>query len=428
MLEWIRTFIRRWWHPFVPSTSQAGPALDPVSAPGPVLEPKPELKIQPKRHKKEFSDADKEKEGTGGTKSFLPYHFEDLLNSLPAARQLLSRLEKTVPEEYNYFARVGARLLSPDAAALHERVEPEVLKALPARGCVFFPPHDNSDNSPFFLIFTKVKPPPYYGYVRAEAFYRFYFAAGMYDGKTRRLHSKVFCYDVLYALDSNGVARALPEAQHDFHMLPISKKNPMLRRMGSKALRRSYLGFAPILEHHYNDRKAHNPDTPDTKEEWLGFLMYAALNFYGTTFGGLQVRARKNGKAVTFTISLNDAKKFFKDRATGGKKKIFHYVEQHMRAYKNRQIAVSAHYRGLREFRWHGEDIYISPPEQSDTKFDVTSFEFEKDQAAPNDMIESKGVGDIVRNATERPFRIRKGQFIPLPSGSKVERQYDHIS
>ena len=70
------------------------------------------------------------------------------------------------------------------------------------------------------------------------------------------------------------------------------------------------------------------------------------------------VRAKKDGRKISFSIPDNDAPHFFR-KARSKKKRIFHAVKAHRRATGSN---VRTHYRGNRFFKWNGYDIEIRLP------------------------------------------------------------------
>jgi hypothetical protein len=222
---------------------------------------------------------------------------------------------------------------------------------------------------------------------------------------------RVYGYSVLFCLSPAGVAQALPEKLVENAILEPCKVNKKRRELGRAATAREYFGFPSAFEHHY---RASESSTP--KDVWAGEMLHFALNYYVATAVGMQVRATRNGDAVAFNLGLNDTSKFFSDRATGKERKIFHYVGAHRRLLQHgASVPVSAHYRGLRAFEWRGERIYISPPEQSDTTFDMTAVEVADDAPEDPTMAGSAVVGDLVKQSTQRAFKVVKGDFVQAP-------------
>jgi hypothetical protein len=66
-----------------------------------------------------------------------------------------------------------------------------------------------------------------------------------------------------------------------------------------------------------------------------------------------------------------DTKKYFADRdltiraANGQRKKIIHYVSQHDRIVKGKEITIKEHLRGLNKFTWNGYDCVVTAPKFS---------------------------------------------------------------
>lgn len=91
-----------------------------------------------------------------------------------------------------------------------------------------------------------------------------------------------------------------------------------------------------------------------------------ALQFWANRDSYWQVSARRDGTRVTFCIPDNEAKHYFKDRdasaATPGgqRKRIIHYVREHVRATG---AEVRAHIRGLRQFDWNGFFCSVVAPQ-----------------------------------------------------------------
>lgn len=80
------------------------------------------------------------------------------------------------------------------------------------------------------------------------------------------------------------------------------------------------------------------------------------------------VSTRKDGYRVTFLVSPEKTKTYFKDRdrtafaPNGTKKKIIHYVHEHKRIVSGKETTVREHIRGLRRFSWNGYECAVTAP------------------------------------------------------------------
>jgi len=83
------------------------------------------------------------------------------------------------------------------------------------------------------------------------------------------------------------------------------------------------------------------------------------------------VSVKRGKQRLVFSLDRMDTKKYFADRdltiraANGQRKKIIHYVSQHDRIVKGKEITIKEHLRGLNKFTWNGYDCVVTAPKFS---------------------------------------------------------------
>lgn len=149
---------------------------------------------------------------------------------------------------------------------------------------------------------------------------------------------------------------------------------------------------------HGEYRRKHN-EAADTIEQYISWMFCTAAQLFAATdSAGLQVRASKGGITSTFSIDMLRTAYFFRDRdlKDEGGRRIFHIVRTHPR--------VRSHFRGARDFTWHGYQIHISVPglhHWTASSFDVGAYEVEPDTRVPG-MMPVSAVADMVASEQEK--------------------------
>lgn len=150
----------------------------------------------------------------------------------------------------------------------------------------------------------------------------------------------------------------------------------------------------PIIKNSIKNKKLSQKDA----EKNLAEIIKSSFFTWSQRQDYWKVSTKKNKQRVTFLIDKKKTKYFFKDREieaytpTGQKKKIIHFVKEHIRQTTTKEIAIKAHLRGLREFVWLNYYCAVTAPKMH--KFNIDDFELsavtEKQSKGKNKTISGK--------------------------------------
>lgn len=93
-----------------------------------------------------------------------------------------------------------------------------------------------------------------------------------------------------------------------------------------------------------------------------------ALAIYDKRHEKWSVAVNKDGMRATFLIDKSDTSYSFKDRdatalaADGKRKRIIHFVREHVQRRATGDVTIPAHIRGVREFDWFGYHVFVTAP------------------------------------------------------------------
>ena len=270
---------------------------------------------------------------------------EDILDQLDYYLERLKLVRKHDPDAYAYYARLGGSIL-PDSALLGASVEALLDHIVPSQYPTFSFVTLRSKNAPdasrvhpsFMYYIKHQRPGPLVNVASAQG--HIFNLCMVYA-----LHDADFFVNWHASASDNGIVRALPEFYP--HYIKFRRDGVM----------RPTWQVPSVIKALAND----NTRTVDEQSSAILALVASASLSAGT---GYQVRAGRDGQWAAFNIGFDRTPYFFKDRDLhlndkGTNKKIFHYVNGHMRSNGS---YVRPHTKGLREFRWNGYDVNIVLP------------------------------------------------------------------
>jgi hypothetical protein len=349
--------MRRWWEAFrlrllvlvswhKPPPALPEPELLPELAPLPGPEPLPEPASDRTRYSGGGHAADVEEAGRW-------YFRRDILDRLDAYFEVLGHMRRTDPRNYALYRRVGALIInrrtlmttddaifdgppnkwrSFGAVLMGEEKNVHVNKKMVTASFIYFqrvetlPPEIEQTHDGVYLVTL------------------FYIWAEKHNGK---LVSTPLVYAV--AIDTHGRARMLKVRHRHSQQLPRHRGT-----IGHTVW--SYPGWT-------NDIADDHHETPRAFQHSLVNLFMGVYAWCDMAQADVRVAVTQGGETAAFSVDLLRMPYFFKDRdkvssAPGLKaKRIFHIVRVHHRANGS---SVLSHFRGLRDFMWHGRKVHIS--------------------------------------------------------------------
>ena len=317
---------------------------------------------------------------------------KNLLEVLPDYFFYIRKMRHADPDAYHLYSRIGAQLLAP-----HSEIDANALNAWwktnrPAFGAITFmaggkPEHDMI--IPAFMYFRKYDVAPYY-VQRGNSGDTYEVTAFYHDShKTRKGLSLSFfvrvCADGTIASQRSKSIRTVP-IRH--------------RKGGVSFITRASWEYPDFLKE-CADR------CNNTIEEHMRHLFCTLANFWAESHASMiMVSARKGSLTAKFSIDVLKTPDFFQDRDIvigdhGKRLRIFHLVRTHARDFANgRSTYVRTHFRGVRQFAWHGYNITIDVPGRTKLDFttvDIGSLDFD-DLPDNVDAFRSKEVAKILDN------------------------------
>lgn len=375
-------------HELVPivSTPPEPETIPPFPAfpePAPIDVPSREETPAPPKAKREYLQRD-----VGA--SFI--YFEDILEQIPACRDVMHALRQVDQDAYDYFREVGAKILPWPAADERLARWATFAEKWPARGMVYYPDRDTKNFEAVLMYYAKLdKLQPHLRVTQKDAVAVYRLTLAYYDKKP---HKVPFAYSYAVSVNAAGEGSVVSERHEEYQRLPVPK-NRNLRRYDSGGFTYMTWGTPSQLKWHFRDftkrrkLRGESNDGVETVEAFGLRNFQSAAAIHAEIGKEFQVRAARDGVTVGFSVALGRTPYFFKDRQTeittdGKRKRIFHRVEEHQRTYRSGKVAtIPAHYRGERHFTWKGEAISVAPPEQSEIHFTAEGYE----EDAPKDIV-----------------------------------------
>jgi len=131
-----------------------------------------------------------------------------------------------------------------------------------------------------------------------------------------------------------------------------------------KRSERGQIFYIPVqrwgLPEYFRDWAAENPEAANNVHDFLARTFIMAANFFENAQHEMtEIRIVKDDLACTFNLDIKQTARFFRDRDRQSGERIFHIVRAHQRS---NGALVKFHFRGNREFDWHGYRIQITIP------------------------------------------------------------------
>lgn len=323
------------------------------------------------------------------------FHFRhDLLEQLPVYLSFVRKMEKTDPEAYAIYSKVGGLLLPPNAmlGATLADVDP---KRIPAFVCAMLGSGVEEEKKesdriwPRLLYLQKMNNMPGIQ-VSSGSIY----SMTMFYTRSDEKHSTPVRYHV--ALSETGEVRLLREL-HSSRKLMIAKHGDREHRRYEIPSRAWQLPRALNLIASESGR-----DVNELAKVTFCFLAGIAPRMQA----GVQVRAHRGGPRAVFNITTGRTPYFFKDRDVmlndrGSTKKIFHFVPGYTRSDG---VFVRPHTKGLRDFVWNGFNIHIGMPGldfPDINKFTSGAISIGEDEPTPAGMIDASAAVSKITQAVE---------------------------
>lgn len=274
------------------------------------------------------------------------YYLGDLLDRMKDNSKCFDLLRKTNPDAYALFKQTGCVVTNSDflleGRALNGRFNQGT--EISAFGCVFFPPRVEKADDRIDLrvsYFQRMKNP---GCIAPTQMAVFKTGVIYYDTERPR-HPLI---DEFFVLWDGESAHAVPQLAVKYY-----------KEIGAS---RKEWAWPWALRIHEN-----LAETPEGR----GAALWGMTVIYSQSAeSGILVRATKGKRTMSFSIDMERAPYFFKDRLktvnrNGKTKPIFHIVRGHKRRVAGREIHVKMATRGLRRFSWNGYNVSISLPGKS---------------------------------------------------------------
>lgn len=200
------------------------------------------------------------------------------------------------------------------------------------------------------------------------------------------------------AVNPKGEVQTLRWVADDMVTIPHKKKPGNVYGKKTCFTRKTWQ-HPDILQHEFTVKDV------GTEAAHVG-IFCACFNFWNTRDKMWTVQTKKNGLRMSFCIDTKDTKHYFKDREyattlSGNRKKIIHFVEEHMRLTPKGNVVVREHIRGERKFVWNGYQCNVKAPQFNNItdmqEFDVPAFECEEDDPLINTSMD---MDDLARKLT----------------------------
>lgn len=300
------------------------------------------------------------------------YHLGDILDQLPDLFNAIRQMRSVDRSAYDFHRQVGARIAA-DTTIMSGNMGRDFLNKMPAAGMVAFPRKFDGPET--------ITPSLQYFEKRARIIPKV---------ECARAGEVVYKYVAVFLASSGGNVSAFPIRAH----LAITHDGDVriLRERESQ----SDWKVPPRLSGWYNDRKWRGDTDARNVHQFVATCFALCVNCWRSTLDEYQVRTTTAaGISAAFSVSIGRTPYFFKDRQTaaasdGKRKRIFHQVAEHERRMSDGSTrTIKSHFRGERQFDWHGYRINISVPGVHHAPiqdFGAETYGMETDDI-PNDMI-----------------------------------------
>ena len=257
---------------------------------------------------------------------------------------------------------------------------------------------DEGKAFPNFFYAMKYESSPFYVEPTKDIVYKIGLSVPLSAKTTKNKIDKNYWLYFYVAVNPKGEVRTLRWVTDDMVTIPHKKKPGNV--YGNKTcFTRKTWQHPDILQHEFTVKDV------GTEAAHVG-IFCACFNFWNNRDKMWTVQTKKNGLRMSFCIDTKDTKHYFKDREyattlSGNRKKIIHFVEEHMRLTPKGNVVVREHIRGERKFVWNGYQCNVKAPKFNNItdmqKFDVPAFECEEDDPLINTSMD---MDDLARELT----------------------------
>lgn len=323
----------------------------------------------------------------------------DILDKLDEYQVYIKRLRRHDRDAYLQYRKIGAYVLDKIIVAHVSRLEPGVVASLPSFGAVAWlstPSIEGASERQVgikFCYFTKLaRPGPWIERANGTV----YTCVVYWDDKDAltpsNKHWKInhgASAEYAVCVSGAGDVQALRMLKAETQIIHHRRGNGPR----TTALVRQRWGVPHISE-------------SGEHAKLIVSLFTLMMNFWHTAAhqSMIRVTASKGDVVMPFVVDVLDAPKFFADRdiapgrSNARKRPIFHVVRPH--AHKTRKGNVlhrRMSFRGQREFKWHGYDIYITVPGLEHPDFGDATFgalQYADDEEIPADTVGLPAMAD----------------------------------
>lgn len=347
LLATVRSFFADLFWPPKAEARPAFTAWEPEAVLPPIAEEP--IEVKPRKARKVRAEEDDRADHTFGIWT----HLGDVLDQLKDYFDALKVFRKGDPDSYGLYARVGGQIL-PDRALLdHTELSASWRTGYrPSFGLIHFSRSqasiDESQPDPIIparlIYFKKMERRSWVQATKGElyevnAFY-------IYKGHPHRMIFHI-------GVDPDGNLHVLRELHNKAVHLPGRRRDWFLRREWN---------YPSILDEWAADVSKHRKETITRDDLAAGFFKLL-VNTCEFATAGAQVRVGQGKITARFNVDILRVPYFFKNRnrtynENGNSKRIFHIVRTHYRKDK----PIKTHFRGEREFDWHGYHVHVSMP------------------------------------------------------------------
>ena len=285
-----------------------------------------------------------------------------VLDELDAYFPVLRRMEKSDPDAFDLLSKSGI-WLCPEIKADRFELSPWWRDNRPTFGAIVLGCNaetlsyeiNNDKIVPRFIYFTKFKPtlaPVGYQRTNLPDVYQVmvYWDGESPDADKRRFSAPIEFGVAIGSDNQVGVLR-----------MKLTVDHPIRAKKGSE---RGQIFHIPVqrwgLPEYFRDWAKENPEAASNVHDFLARTFIMAANFFENAQHQMtEIRIVKNDLTCTFNLDIKQTAQFFRDRDRQPGDRIFHIVRAHRRS---NGAAVRFHFRGNREFDWHGYHIQITIP------------------------------------------------------------------
>lgn len=274
----------------------------------------------------------------------------DVLDRLPTYFKHLRKMRAVDEDGYRIFATIGGQLGDDNYLMRKDALPEGFLESPPTIRCFFSGEEENDKSAANDSISVGI------GYIQKLAGGTSYVCR---DGSFAALPSGL-CYRVVGVF----ITKIGPFAESFIvhispagAIIPLRERRIVRQKVSGGSFSRQEFGYPAWLE----DNARRN----GTSAEEVAREIFCIIASCHRPKDAILVRASKGGMAAAWTVSRNDAKRFFRKRDTGTaadgrRKRILHYVAPFERTKGGIIESVREHFRGERSFAWMGYNIQVS--------------------------------------------------------------------